>query len=95
VLDADIDDILLRLGREAFLSVMTGAPPEEAHDAAERVPSAVADKPCRLDSLALRAAVTIGVADTACEESLDEAIAWVDKAFWRAESAGRNMVMAA
>ena len=83
-----------RYGGEEFLVVMPGADLEEGGAAAERLRAAVAD--CALGDIApdLRVTVSIGVAELAPDEPLDEAIDRADAALYRAKHAGRNRVNA-
>jgi diguanylate cyclase (GGDEF)-like protein len=85
-------DLLVRYGGEEFLAMLPGAGREQAGNIAERVRSAVAERPLSVGSAEIRPTVSVGFATTAVHRVLGEMdlVALADDALYRAKASGRN-----
>jgi two-component system cell cycle response regulator len=88
-------DIVARYGGEEFLVVMSGAGAEETAVIAERLRSAIADRPIDLGQAKLPVTVSIGSALSSSHMEAESLIAAADSAMYRAKASGRNCVEAA
>jgi two-component system cell cycle response regulator len=88
-------DIVARYGGEEFLVVMSGAGAEETAVIAERLRSAIADRPIDLGQAKLPVTVSIGSALSSSNMEAEPLIAAADSAMYRAKASGRNCVEAA
>jgi two-component system cell cycle response regulator len=88
-------DIVARYGGEEFLVVMSGAGAEETAVIAERLRSAIADRPIDLGQAKLPVTVSIGSALSSNNMEAEPLIAAADSAMYRAKASGRNCVEAA
>jgi len=88
-------DIVARYGGEEFLVVMSGAGAEETAVIAERLRSAVADRPIDQGQAKLPVTVSIGSALSSSNTEAEPLIAAADSAMYRAKASGRNCVEAA
>jgi two-component system cell cycle response regulator len=88
-------DIVARYGGEEFLVVMSGAGAEETAVIAERLRSAIADRPIDLGQAKLPVTVSIGSALSSSNMEAEPLIAAADAAMYRAKASGRNCVEAA
>ncbi|PWF48837.1 GGDEF domain-containing protein [Massilia glaciei] len=87
------NDVIGRVGGEAFLVLMPGASLEEAAGAAERLRAAVAAADCSDLAPGLEARISIGVtARAGADDQLEAAIKRADGAMYCAKQGGRNRV---
>lgn len=91
---APVDALVARLGGEEFVVVLPGIGLDDALREAERLRSAIADRPCELDGHALPLTVSIGVAcGPGGEDGLRHALRRADLALYVAKREGRNRVV--
>jgi two-component system cell cycle response regulator len=88
-------DVVARYGGEEFLVVMSGAGAEETAVIAERLRTAIGDRPIDLGQAKLPVTVSIGSALSGNNTEAPSLIAAADTAMYRAKSLGRNRVEAA
>lgn len=88
-------DLLARWGGEEFLLVMPTCGLADAQALAERMRSAVSERPARHGAHAIPTSLSLGVAQLRSGESLEAAIARADGALYASKHAGRNRVTAA
>ena len=88
-------DVVARYGGEEFLVVMSGAGAEETAVIAERLRTAIGDRPIDLGQANLPVTVSIGSALSGNNTEAPSLIAAADTAMYRAKSLGRNRVEAA
>lgn len=87
-------DLFGRLGGEEFAAVLPRADLPGAQEAAERLRAAVAALEPQTGGVRARVTVSIGVAQSAGDDRLDDAIARADAALYVAKQSGRNRVAA-
>jgi two-component system, cell cycle response regulator len=87
-------DMVGRYGGEEFLVILNRCDPASAETRAENLRTIVAKQPFRTRAKALSITISIGVALSTDfpEQNLDELLAQVDAALYRAKSSGRNCV---
>ncbi len=85
-------DILGRYGGEEFLIILPNADLASARIVAERIRSAVADKPFAIAEQSLTVNISLGIAGISPESNLTETINLADQALYRAKKNGRNRV---
>ncbi len=88
-------DVVARYGGEEFLVVMSGAGAEETAVIAERLRTAIGERPIDLGQAKLPVTVSIGSALSAQATDAEALIAAADSAMYRAKASGRNCVEAA
>jgi diguanylate cyclase (GGDEF)-like protein len=89
-------DLLGRYGGEEFLVVIPDCDPEQVRTCAERIRSAVAEKPVSADSMLIDVTVSAGVAMLSSGlNTAREGLVAADTALYRAKAAGRNCVATA
>lgn len=88
-------DVVARYGGEEFLVVMSGAGAEETAVIAERLRTAIGERPIDLGQAKLPLTVSIGSALSAQATDAEALIAAADSAMYRAKASGRNCVEAA
>lgn len=91
-------DLVARYGGEEFAVLLTGANAEQAAMLGQRIRTALAADPCRVDGMALPVTVSIGVAEARerveyGETPLEDLLARADKALYAAKDAGRDRVV--
>lgn len=91
-----VHDRLGRVGGEEFVVVLPGAAADDARQVAERMRQAVHASPAA-DTAAgpVAFSVSIGVATSTADASLDDLLARADRALYRAKSEGRDRVCVA
>jgi two-component system, cell cycle response regulator len=89
------EEVFARFGGEEFALVMTDTPLSAAHEVAERLRQAVAERPVQTEQGAVPVTVSIGVARTGGEEPLTaiEFLDRVDRQLYAAKQGGRNRVV--
>lgn len=86
-------DVVARYGGEEFCVLLPGAGAEAAIEAAERMRRRVEADSVRLDDeAAILVSVSVGVAELTPLESVEQLLARVDEALYRAKRLGRNRV---
>ncbi len=90
-------DLMCRLGGEEFVVVMPDTKLAVAQSVGERVRAAVAALPFPIDNgeRAIPVTVSIGVADSPGDESIDALLRRADQALYLSKNAGRNRVTGA
>ncbi len=87
-------DGLARFGGEEFLVLMPGTALEQAQEVLDGIRQELAAWPIALpDGQALQCTVSMGVAEHAPNQSLEELISLADQMLYRAKRGGRNQVM--
>jgi len=86
-------DLVGRYGGEEFLVVAPGAGPTEAMAVAERIRSAIADRPTVWEGSEIAVTTSVGVVSVAPGEDLVQALGRADAALYQAKDAGRNCVV--
>jgi diguanylate cyclase (GGDEF)-like protein len=84
-------DLLARYGGEEFAVLLPATSEEEAVPAADRLRAAIAESDASADPLP-STTVSVGVAASGAEDTLDAVVARADAALYRAKAAGRNRV---
>lgn len=87
-------DLFGRLGGEEFAALLPRADLLGAQEAAERLRAAVAALETQAGGVKVRITVSIGVAQSAGDDRLDDAIARADAALYLAKQSGRDQVAA-
>jgi len=89
------DEVLARYGGEEFALVMADTPLSEAHEAAERLRQAIADRPFRTEQGTIPVTVSIGIARTSGDQPLTafEFLEKADRQLYAAKQGGRNRVV--
>ncbi|MBA1148632.1 GGDEF domain-containing protein [Ectothiorhodospiraceae bacterium WFHF3C12] len=85
-------DSVCRWGGDEFVVLLGGCRAADAAATAEKIRRAVADQPVRFGREQISATVSIGVAELAGGESLDDLMARADTALYAAKEAGRDTV---
>ncbi len=88
------DDVVCRLGGEEFLIICSNCDIEEASRSAERICKAVAEHRIDIGSERYNVTVSIGVAEVAENDSVDELLKRSDRRVYAAKGLGRNCVVA-
>jgi diguanylate cyclase (GGDEF)-like protein len=86
------NDSLARWGGEEFLIRMPDTPLSAATKAAERLRTAVGDKPMRFEGQTFSVTITLGVCEVGAEETFHQALARADEALFQGKTGGRNRV---
>jgi diguanylate cyclase (GGDEF)-like protein len=87
-------DHLARLGGEEFVVLLPGAPPETAHEIAERLRACVAEAPL-VDAPRVAVTVSIGVVTFRAGDRAADLLARADAAAYAAKRSGRDRVVVA
>jgi len=85
-------DIIARWGGEEFLFLLPNTGSDDALNFAERVRARIADMPVEHDGKTIGFTLSLGVAQLAAEEHLEDAIGRADHALYRSKAEGRNRV---
>jgi diguanylate cyclase (GGDEF)-like protein len=88
-------DMVARWGGEEFLFLLPATDLEAAQTLAERMRAAVAATTMRYGDTVIACTVSLGVAQLAADEPLNEAIARADRGLYQSKAQGRNRVSAA
>jgi len=88
-------DVVGRYGGDEFMVVLKNTPARTARTIAERMRARVGDGPLDLDSRAVRATLSAGVATARASDNDEILIARADAALYRAKRTGRNRVVTA
>jgi len=86
-------DLVGRYGGEEFLVVAAGAGLDEAMAVAERIRSAIAERPVVWEGSEIAITTSIGVVSVTSGEDLSHAIGRADAALYAAKDAGRDRVV--
>lgn len=87
-------DILARFGGDEFVILLPEAPPAGATYVAERIRSAVANRPLEFEGYTTEISVSIGISSYPDDgKTLTSLVENADKAMYRAKSEGRNKVV--
>lgn len=87
------DALLARLGGEEFALLLADISSDEARMVGEAIARAFADRAERLDSMAIGATVSVGVAESkSTTADLTTILVAADRALYRAKSLGRNRI---
>jgi diguanylate cyclase (GGDEF)-like protein len=93
---ARTSDILGRYGGEEFALILPDTSPEGAGHLAERLRTAIADRPIDTDAGPLTVTVSIGIAERTPEHTdVETLLEAADGALYQAKRAGRNRVVVA
>src|SRR5581483_10323874 len=87
-----VGDAVIRFGGEEFLLVLPKVDLQTAWNIAERARAAVESSGVVAGGVAIRATISIGVAERRGNESRDELIKRADQALYVAKDAGRNRI---
>jgi diguanylate cyclase (GGDEF)-like protein len=87
-----MQDIIARWGGEEFLFLLPNTGSDDALNFAERVRARIADMPVEHDGKTIGFTLSLGVAQLAAEEHLEDAIGRADHALYRSKAEGRNRV---
>jgi two-component system cell cycle response regulator len=87
-------DVLGRYGGEEFVIVFPETNLDEATVVAERLRSAIAERPVAAGELSLPVTVSIGLATSARGQTPESLLARADAALYEAKRGGRNLVRA-
>lgn len=85
-------DLVARYGGEEFALALPNADGRRARETAERIRSAVEAIELTAENARVPLTISVGLAEFAESESLDDALARADEALYRAKNAGRNRV---
>lgn len=85
-------DLLARYGGEEFAVFLPDTDLEEARTIATRLHAIIADTEIRCGGISFQVTVSIGIAPTKHEETLENLIGEADHALYRAKELGRNRV---
>jgi diguanylate cyclase (GGDEF)-like protein len=85
-------DLLARYGGEEFAVLLPDADLEEATAIAERLRALIADTEICCEGVSFRVTISIGIAPTRHEKTLENLIREADQALYRAKRLGRNRV---
>jgi len=88
-------DFVARFGGDEFAAILMKATATAAADAAQKVCRQVRESKFVLDGEEVRTSLSIGVAEIAAGESVEQLLKRADKALYRVKEAGRNSVMIA
>jgi diguanylate cyclase (GGDEF)-like protein len=86
-------DLLCRYGGEEFVVLVTDTSKEAALHLAERIRESIAATPCIYNCIKIPLTVSIGVAATFPDCTIESLIDKADKALYKAKEAGRNRVI--
>ena len=86
-------DLLCRYGGEEFVVLVSEAPKEAAMNLAERIREAIAATPCIYNVIKISVTVSIGVAESFPDCTIESLIDRADKALYMAKEQGRNRVV--
>ena len=84
-----------RMGGEEFAVLLDGWDLFDAHHEAERIRTAIQESSIDVDGVRLSVTVSIGVAEHAVGESVDQLLKHADVALYAAKTSGRNRTVAA
>ncbi len=90
-----MEDMAARWGGEEFLILLLGDSLPAALEASDRIRKAVSAEAVTVGTERLHISMTIGVAEFAKGEPIDELIARADAAMYKGKAAGRDIVVAA
>jgi diguanylate cyclase (GGDEF)-like protein len=85
-------DVVARIGGEEFLLVLPDTNLDAARALAERIRTAVGERPMLVDGQRIPVTVSLGVAATTGDVDLDDLTQDADRAMYLAKRGGRNRV---
>jgi diguanylate cyclase (GGDEF)-like protein len=88
------EHLLARLGGEEFALILPGLAEAEAAEFAETLRAGLARRRLRVRDMSLQLTVSIGVAELAADETLEQALNRADRALYGAKQGGRNRIQA-
>jgi diguanylate cyclase (GGDEF)-like protein len=88
-------DLLARYGGEEFVVLLTECDMKTASILAERLRLAVESNTCKHEDLEISVTVSVGLAESLPEDTLDDLLLRADQALYEAKSHGRNQVVTA
>ncbi|MDR0448243.1 MAG: sensor domain-containing diguanylate cyclase [Treponema sp.] len=86
-------DLLARYGGEEFVVLVSDTAKEDAINLAERIRESIADSPCIFNCIKIPITVSIGIAASFQDCSIEGLIDKADKGLYKAKEAGRNQVV--
>lgn len=88
------DDVVIgRYGGEEFCILVPKVAQRDAFSLAERIRSQLAESPYRKEDISVPVTVSIGVAESVVQTSLEALIRLADERLYRAKNGGRNQVV--